>query len=94
MGLILVPGFIFGVLCGAVLLIQIHVRTRGSALIVAIWHGLFNLLTASKVRPDINPIIMSALVVLGGLLITTLDRSRNSLRAERRVFYHQDTDRR
>ena len=67
-------GFIFGVLCGAVLFTWIYNGTGGSVLMVAIWHGLFDLLTASKAGQDIIPIVMSALVIAGALLVANVNK--------------------
>jgi membrane protease YdiL (CAAX protease family) len=79
-GWFVLPGFVFGVLCGAVIFTWIYNSTGGSVLMVAVWHGVFDLFTASKAGQDIIPFIMSALVILGALVLTNLDRPWN--------FYH------
>ncbi len=53
---------------------------------VALWHGLFDLLTASKAGQDLIPIIMSALVIGGALLIANLDRPWNFHRVGKHVL--------
>lgn len=75
MGWIMLPGFIFGVLCGAVIFTWIYNSTGGSVLMVALWHGIYDFLTASKAGQDIIPIIMSALVIAGALWIANTGKS-------------------
>lgn len=86
MGWLFLPGFIFSVLCGAVILTWIYNGTRGSVLMVALWHGLFDFFTASKAGQDIIPVVMSALVIIAALLVTNLDRPWNFYRQEKQVF--------
>lgn len=86
MGLFFLPGFIFGVLCGAVLFTWMYNGTRGSILMVALWHGFFDFFSASKAGQDIIPIIMSALVIIGALVVTNLDRPWNFYHVEKQVM--------
>jgi membrane protease YdiL (CAAX protease family) len=74
MGWITLLGFVFGVLCGAVLLTWLYNGTRGSVLMAALWHGTFDLLTASKAGQDVIPIVMSALVIAWALLVANVDK--------------------
>jgi membrane protease YdiL (CAAX protease family) len=48
LGLAILPGFVFGLAAGAVLLTWLYHRTGGSILAVAVWHGTFNLSTATQ----------------------------------------------
>lgn len=68
------PGFIFGVLCGAVIFTWLYNGSGGSVLMVAIWHALFDLLTASKAGQDIIPILTSAGVIALALFLANVDR--------------------
>jgi membrane protease YdiL (CAAX protease family) len=70
----MLPGLIFGVLCGAVLLTWLYNGTGGSVLMVAIWHALFDLLTASKADQDVIPIITTAGVIAWALLVANVNR--------------------
>jgi membrane protease YdiL (CAAX protease family) len=65
----MIPGFLFGVLCGAVIFTWIYNGTGGSILMVAIWHALFDMLSASKAGQDIVPTIMTALIIVGALYL-------------------------
>jgi len=86
MGLLFLPGFIFGVLCGAVIFTWMYNGTGGSVLMVALWHGFFDFFTASKAGQDIIPIVMSALVIIWALVITNLDRPWNFYHVEKQVL--------
>ena len=86
MGLFFLPGFIFGVLCGAVIFTWMYNGTGGSVLMVALWHGFFDFFTASKAGQDIIPIVMSALVIIWALVITNLDRPWNFYHVEKQVL--------
>jgi membrane protease YdiL (CAAX protease family) len=70
----ILPGFVFGVLCGAVIFTWLYNGTGGSVFMVAIWHALFDLLTASKAGQDIIPILTSAGVIAFALFIANIDR--------------------
>ena len=74
LSLFILPGFIFGVLCGAVLLTWLYNGSIGSVLMVAIWHALFDLITASKAGQDIIPILTTAGVIAFALFIANINR--------------------
>jgi len=74
MGWVILTGFVFGVLCGAVLLTWLYNGTGGSILMVALWHGTFDLFTASKAGQDVIPIVMSALVIAWALFIANVEK--------------------
>jgi membrane protease YdiL (CAAX protease family) len=86
MGWFVLPGFVFGVLCGAVIFTWIYNGTGGSVLMVALWHGAFDLFMASKAGQDIIPFIMSALVILGALLVTNVNRPWNFYQVKKHVI--------
>jgi membrane protease YdiL (CAAX protease family) len=74
MGWIMLPGFIIGVLCGAVLFTWLYNGTGGSVLMVAIWHALFDLMTASAAGRDFIPIVTSAGVIAWALLVANVEK--------------------
>ncbi|MGA2505373.1 MAG: CPBP family intramembrane glutamic endopeptidase [Anaerolineales bacterium] len=74
MGWIVLLGFFFGVLCGAVLFTWLYNGTGGSILMVAVWHALFDLLTASKAGQDIIPILTSAGVIVWALVVANVNK--------------------
>jgi membrane protease YdiL (CAAX protease family) len=75
MSWIVLLGFFFGVLCGAVLFTWLYNGTGGSILMVAVWHALFDLLTASKAGQNIIPILTSAGVIVWALVVANINRS-------------------
>jgi membrane protease YdiL (CAAX protease family) len=74
MGWILMPGMLVGVLCGAVLFTWLYNGTGGSVLMVAIWHALFDLLSASAAGRDFIPIATSAGVIVWALIVANVER--------------------
>lgn len=71
---IVLPGLIFGILCGAVVLTWLYNGTGGSVLMVAIWHALFDLVTASQAGQNIMPIVATAGVIACALLVANTNR--------------------
>ncbi len=71
---IVLPGLIFGILCGAVLFTWLYNGTGGSVLMVAIWHALFDLVSASKAGQDVVPLVATAGVVAGALFVANVNR--------------------
>lgn len=74
LGWVMLPAFAFGVLCGAVLFTWLYNGTGGSVLMVALWHGIFDLLSASKAGQDIFPIVMSMGVILWALIVANVNK--------------------
>jgi membrane protease YdiL (CAAX protease family) len=73
-GLVIIPGFVIGMLFGAVLFTWLYNGTGGSILMVAIWHALFDLLTASKAGQDIIPIVTTAGVITWALFVANVEK--------------------
>jgi uncharacterized protein len=70
----ILPGFIFGVLCGSVLFTWLYNGSGGSVLMVAIWHALYDLTTASAVGRDFIPFLTSAGVIAFALFISNVKK--------------------
>jgi membrane protease YdiL (CAAX protease family) len=83
LGLIMLPGFAFSVLCGAVIFTWLYNSTRGSVYAVAVWHAVFDLFTASAVGQGVIGIVMSAGVVIWALVIANRLGPMNFSREER-----------
>jgi uncharacterized protein len=74
MGWIMLPGFLIGVLCGAVLFTWLYNGTGGSVFMVAVWHALFDLFTASAAGRDFIPIVTSVGVIAWALYIANVNK--------------------
>lgn len=66
----ILPGFLIGLLAGAITLTWIYNSTSGSILLVAIWHGTFNYVTGCVTcKNDVTAMILSLLVILWALFV-------------------------
>ena len=83
---IILPGYFIGVLFAAVVFTWIYNGTGGSILYVAVWHALFDMFAASKAGQDIIPIVMSAMVIVGVLIITRVNKPWNFHRVEKKTL--------
>ena len=72
-------GFLFGFGCGSIVLTWLYNRTGGSILACAIWHGLFNMVTATVAASGTIAGVTSTLVILQAVLLLRLE-----LRARKR----------
>lgn len=74
----MLPMFFLGIFFGAVVLTWLYNRTR-SVLLVAAWHGTYNLTTATRAAQGTIAAVVSALVMTWGIVLVVLE-----LRARRR----------
>ncbi len=74
MGLYMVPAFFIGVLFGAVLFTWLYNGTGGSVFMVAIWHALFDLFTASAAGRDFIPVVTSMGVIAWALFVANTNQ--------------------
>lgn len=86
LGLIVLPGFMFGVLCGAVVYTWLYNSTGGSVLVVALWHASFDFFTASRAGRGIIPIVMTAAVIVLAFVIARRLGPENFSRLERHAL--------
>lgn len=63
-------GFLIGLAYGSVVLTWLYLGTGGSILAVAIWHGLFNMATATAAATDTIASTVSALVIGLGIVVS------------------------
>ncbi len=71
-----IVGFLIGLAYGSVVLTWLYLGTGGSILAVAIWHGLFNMATATAGATDIIASTVSALVIVLGIVVSPRLRRR------------------
>jgi membrane protease YdiL (CAAX protease family) len=72
-------GMFLGLACGAVVLTWLYNRSGGSILLVAIWHGLYNLVSATQAATGVLAMVVTTLIMIQGIALIILD-----LRARRR----------
>lgn len=74
--LAMLPIFVFGLFCGAVVLTWLYNRTGGSILAAVVWHGLYNLTGATKAAGDGSGALAATMwtfVVVQALVLLALD---------------------
>ena len=76
------PGFLIGLLAGAIVFTWLYDSTCGSILMVALWHGTFNFTTACVTcKTSLNAAVISTLVMVWAVVVvlhfkpTSLSRS-------------------
>jgi membrane protease YdiL (CAAX protease family) len=69
LGLAMLPAFAVGVVLGAVLLTWLYNSTGGSILAVALWHALYDLVSASRATDVTANVVMSVVVMAWALAV-------------------------
>jgi membrane protease YdiL (CAAX protease family) len=64
-----IVGFLIGLVSGSIVLTWLYLGTGGSVLAVAIWHGLFNMATATAGATDLMASTVSALVIVMAVVV-------------------------
>ena len=77
LGLAAFPMFALGVLAGAIVLTWLYNTTEGSVLMVAIWHGVFDFLSASKASDGYIAALMSAVIMIWAVVIVIVYKPAN-----------------
>jgi membrane protease YdiL (CAAX protease family) len=69
LGLVMLPAFAVSVLCGAVVYTWLYNSTGGSVLMTALFHAVFNFLSASEAGQGIVQVVMTAGIIVAALVI-------------------------
>jgi membrane protease YdiL (CAAX protease family) len=80
LGLVMLPGFVLGLASGAMFLTWLFNRTGSSILAVTLWHGSYNLVTATRAAQGLVAAIVSTMVMVWGIGLAVAE-----VRARRRA---------
>jgi membrane protease YdiL (CAAX protease family) len=82
----ILPGLAIGLLAGTITFTWLYNSTGGSILILAIWHGSFNFVTACSVcKTGISSAVVSTMVMIWALLIVVIYKPARLSNAEKQV---------
>jgi membrane protease YdiL (CAAX protease family) len=70
-------GWLIGLFAGAIVLTWLFNSTGGSVLLVAVWHGCFNFITASSAGDGLLAAIVSVIVIVWAVVVIVLFRPAN-----------------
>lgn len=80
-------GFFVGVLAGAIFLTWLYNSSGGSILIVAVWHGLFDYVTAcTECKSGLIAATLSTLVMIWAIIVVLLFKPANLSRKEKQIL--------
>lgn len=83
----ILPGFLTGLLAGAIVFTWLYNGTGGSVLLVAIWHGTFNFTTACVTcKTGVSAAVVSALVMVGAVVVVLFYKPARLSRASEQVI--------
>jgi len=85
-GLAVFPGVAFGIVMGAIVLTWLYNTTGGSVLMVAVWHGLFDLFTAAKAIDAYNSALQSAAIMIAAVVIVLVFKPANLSRVAKHTL--------
>ena len=66
-------GMLLGLICGAVILTWLYNRSGGSILLVAVWHGLYNLVSGTQAATGMLAAVVTTLIMIQGVLLIVLE---------------------
>lgn len=85
LGLGFVPFFALGILAGAIVLTWLYNSTHGSVLVVALWHGALNFVTAPAGIDGTIQALISAAIMVWAVVLVVVCKPANLSYAEKQV---------
>jgi uncharacterized protein len=76
MGIVILPMFTVGIVSGSILLAWVYRGSGGSVLIVALWHGCYDLVSGTAAAHGVPAAIVSMAVVVWAVLIVVVEVRR------------------
>ena len=83
--LAILAGWFFGLIAGAIVFTWLYNSAAGSILIIAVWHGTFNFITASPAGEGLIAAILSTIVMVWAVVIVFLFKPANLSHAEKQI---------
>ncbi len=79
-------GWFLGLTAGAIVLAWLYNSTEGSILIVAVWHGAFNFITASKAGEGVLAAVLSTLVMVWAVVVIIWLKPANLSHVDKQII--------
>lgn len=79
-------GWVIGLFAGAIVFTWIFNSTNGSILIVSVFHGCFNYITAANIDDNLLAAVVSTIVMVWAIVVIVFYKPQN-LSSQRRVCY-------
>jgi membrane protease YdiL (CAAX protease family) len=86
LGLAVFPMFALGIIAGAIVLTWLYNTARGSLLMVALWHALFDLVTATRATDVTMQTVMSVVIMVWAVVIVVVFKPANLSRERKQVI--------